>query len=249
MALKPLIAANWKMHGRQDWASKPGYLAGLLAGQGRTLPDVLFCPPALYVQSLAAAASQHGFYVGAQHCHPAESGAHTGDISAGMIKDCGAEYVIAGHSERRADHGETDADVRAQSEAAQKAGIVPIICVGESRAQREAGEAEAVVGLQLAQSVPDEATAQTIVIAYEPIWAIGTGLVPSLDDIQAMHGFIRAQLDARFGPAAAGLRILYGGSVKPANAQDILAISNVGGALVGGASLEMESFAQIVLAA
>jgi triosephosphate isomerase len=186
--------------------------------------------------------------LGGQDCHPKPSGAHTGDISADMLADAGAAFVILGHSERRADHGETDALVRAKAEAAVAAGLVAIICVGETEAQRDAGETLAVIAGQLAGSVPAAASPQTTVIAYEPVWAIGTGRTPTLPEIAEVHADIRARLSTLFGAAASGFRLLYGGSVKPSNAAEIFALPNVDGALVGGASLKAADFGGIIAA-
>jgi triosephosphate isomerase len=186
--------------------------------------------------------------LGGQDCHPNSSGAHTGDISAAMLADAGASFVILGHSERRADHGETDALVRAKADAAAAAGLVAIICVGETEAQRDAGETLAVIAGQLAGSVADTSTPQTTVIAYEPVWAIGTGRTPTLPEIATVHADIRARLTARFGAAASGFRLLYGGSVKPSNAAEIFALPQVDGALVGGASLKAADFGAIIAA-
>jgi triosephosphate isomerase len=190
-----------------------------------------------------------GIVIGAQDCHPAASGAHTGDLSAPMLADAGALMVIVGHSERRTDHGETDDLVRAKAVAALGAGLTPIICVGETRAERESGEADSVVSRQLAASVPDQAADADIVIAYEPVWAIGTGLTPTSADIAEMHKSLRDQLVERFGPKGATIPLLYGGSLKPANAREILAIENVNGGLVGGASLLADDFFAIISAA
>lgn len=235
--MRTLIAANWKMHGTLDWADKPAAFEAILPASGRTDIDVLICPPALYIATMAT--NKAGIAIGAQNCHFADTGAHTGEISAAMIKDAGAAYVIVGHSERR-EAGETDADVQAKASAAITHGLTPIICVGESLTQREAGKAEAVVSAQLAASLPagENNGEENIVIAYEPIWAIGTGKVPTLDDIDTMHNHIRAIVGS-------GVRLLYGGSVKPANAKEILAVKNVNGALIGGAGLDMQSLADI----
>jgi triosephosphate isomerase len=194
-------------------------------------------------------AAPAGIVVGAQDCHPAPSGAHTGDLSAPMLADAGAQLVIVGHSERRADHGETDDLVRLKAIAALGAGLTPIICIGESRAEREAGQADAVCTRQLAASVPDEAADDDVVIAYEPVWAIGTGLTPTSADIAEMHKSLRDQLVKRFGARGATIRLLYGGSLKPANAAEILAIAHVNGGLVGGASHLADDFAAIISAA
>lgn len=244
--VRPLIAGNWKMHGtlREGAALAEAVRAGAVPGV-----ELLVCPPFPYVQPIAAALQGRGVAVGAQDCHAAAKGAHTGDVAAPMLKDVGASFVILGHSERRADHGETDVQVRAKAEAALAAGLTPIVCVGESEAQRLAGEAEAVVTAQLAGSLPDGFAAAGGVVAYEPVWAIGTGRTPTEPDIAAIHAAIRANLVARFGAAGEGLRILYGGSVKPANAKAILALPHVDGALVGGASLVAADFLAIAAAA
>ncbi|NGM21846.1 triose-phosphate isomerase [Roseomonas stagni] len=244
--VRPLIAGNWKMHGtlREAAALAEGVRAGAVA---EALPaDLLICPPFLHVQVLAAAMLGQPVAVGAQDCHAATKGAHTGDIAAPMLRDVGATHVILGHSERRADHGETDAVVRAKTVAALAAGLVPVVCVGETEAERLAGQAEAVVSRQLAESLPDGFAG---VVAYEPVWAIGTGRTPTEADIAAIHGTIRAALAARFGEAGAKTRILYGGSMKPGNAKGILALPNVDGGLVGGASLAAADFLAIARAA
>lgn len=211
--------------------------------------DLLICPPATLIGVSAAKLADHPMMIGGQDCHANASGAHTGDISAQMLADAGASAVIVGHSERREDHGETDADVRAKSEAAMAAGLISVTCCGESLAQREAGETLPVIGAQLAGSMPDDVDAAKLVVAYEPIWAIGTGLIPTLEQIAEVHDFIRAELTNRYGAETAeGIRILYGGSVKPGNAAEIFAVSNVDGALVGGASLTAKDFTPIVKA-
>lgn len=206
----------------------------------------MICPPATLIAAFAPHAGPIG--LGGQDCHPKASGAHTGDLAAEMLRDAGGAYVIVGHSERRADHGETDALVRAKAEAAHRAGLLAIVCVGETLAERDAGRALDVVSGQLAGSLPDAARAVDTVVAYEPVWAIGTGRTPTIDDIAAMHARIRADLGRRFGDAAA-FRILYGGSVKASNAAEILGVANVDGALVGGASLKAADFWPIVQAA
>jgi triosephosphate isomerase len=247
---KPLIAGNWKMNGLR---------AGLdeIAGMGRAYTpalraraDLLVCPPATLIHAAAAAAIGTGIAIGAQDCHAASAGAHTGDLAAAMLFDAGASAVILGHSERRTDHRETDAGVRAKAAAVLAEGMTAIVCVGETRAEREAGRADAVVGRQLRGSVPAEAPAARLVVAYEPVWAIGTGLTPGLDDIAAMHAGIRRVLGRLLGREATKVvRILYGGSVKPANAGEILALADVDGALVGGASLRAADFMEIAKAA
>ena len=210
---------------------------------------VVVCPPATLLAAVAAQGASSGIIAGGQDCHAAASGAHTGDIAAGMIADAGGQYVIVGHSERRSDHGETSDMVRAKAEAAIGAGLKPIICVGETEAQRDAGEAESVVATQLADSIPDAAELHEVIVAYEPVWAIGTGRTPTLDEISQMHHAIRARLVDRFGLSKGeSIRILYGGSLKPQNAREILAVENVNGGLVGGASLLAKDFYTIISA-
>ena len=246
--VRPLIAGNWKMHGlRADGLALARAVAEGAGGAGAA--ELLVCPPFTLLREVAAALENGGAVaVGAQDCHAAAKGAHTGDVSAPMLRDAGARFVILGHSERRADHGESDAVVLAKAEAAIAAGLVPVVCVGESEAERLAGEAEAVVTRQLDGSLPDGFAAAGGVVAYEPVWAIGTGRTPTESDIAAIHAAIRARLRARFGEAGSKLRILYGGSVKPANAKPILALENVDGALVGGASLVAADFLAIAAA-
>ena len=240
MTIRPLVAGNWKMNGPRASLAVIGEIAKGYDAALRTKADLLVCPPATLLFTSAALCIGSRIRVGAQDCHANESGAHTGDIAAEMIADCGADYVIVGHSERRADHGETDAVVRAKAVAAARAGLTPIICVGETEAQRKAGEALAVVGAQLAGSIPDGA--RDFVVAYEPVWAIGTGLTPTAADVAEVHAGIREKLVARFGATGQGTRILYGGSVKPGNAAELMGVPNVNGALVGGASLKAADF-------
>ncbi|SDY27856.1 triose-phosphate isomerase [Citreimonas salinaria] len=238
---RKLAAGNWKMNGSR------AALAELEAlGSPSGAAEVLICPPATLLAQ--AAGRVEGIAIGGQDCHAAEKGAHTGDISAAMLVDAGASHVILGHSERRADHGESDADVRAKTEAAWGAGLVAIVCVGETLAQREDGSTLDVIGAQIDGSVPDGATAANTVIAYEPVWAIGTGKVPTNDQIAEVHDALRARLQTRFGAEADGIRLLYGGSVKGSNAAEIFAVSNVDGALVGGASLKAADFGPIIQA-
>jgi triosephosphate isomerase len=244
-----LIAGNWKMNGLRASIIEVEKLAELLAKGTPPRCTVAICPPATLLNMINRAAAPAGIMLGAQDCHPAPNGAHTGDLSAQMLADAGAHYVIVGHSERRADHGETDDLVRQKAIATMAAGLTPIICVGETRAEREAGQADAVVARQLSGSVPDQAAEDDIVIAYEPVWAIGTGLTPTTQDIENMHKSIRRQLSSRFGERGEGSRILYGGSLKPANAAEILAIDEVNGGLVGGASLLANEFYAIISAA
>jgi triosephosphate isomerase (TIM) len=241
MPPRPLVAGNWKMNGL---AASLGQLDAMIAG-ARDLPkvDLMVCPPATLIASFAAAARGTPVLIGGQDCHALASGAYTGDIAAEMLKDAGASAVIVGHSERRHYHHETDADVRAKAEAARCAGLTPIVCVGETRPQREAGHALDVVAAQLRGSLPDGGA--DFVIAYEPVWAIGTGLTPTPTDVAEMHRSIREHLVSRYGPAGQGTRILYGGSVNPKNASELLAVANVDGALVGGASLKADDFLAI----
>ncbi len=244
---KMLIAGNWKMNGlRAD-------LAQFQAMIEQTTPeqfdqhDILICPPATLLHMFAEAAKTSKMNVGGEDCHTEKSGAHTGDISASMIADAGAKYCIVGHSERRADHKESDQSVKAKANAALAAGLIAIVCVGETLEQRQAGQAGAVVRNQIRQSLPDGANAQNCVIAYEPVWAIGTGETASLDDIAEIHGNIRDLLAEIGGDDLAQSRVLYGGSVKPANAAEIFALDDVDGALIGGASLTANNFCGIIV--
>lgn len=245
MARRPLVAGNWKMNGL---SASLGELQKIMAGADR-LPavDLMICPPATLIAAFAKAANAAPnaagagrVAIGGQDCHALAAGAHTGDISAEMLRDAGAQAVIVGHSERRRDHCETDATVRAKALAAHRAGLTAIICVGEERADRDAGQTRHVVGRQLDGSLPDSAA--NSVVAYEPIWAIGSGQTPTPADIGEIHDFIRARLCLRYSEAGHAVRILYGGSVKPANARELLRVDNVDGALVGGASLNAEEF-------
>lgn len=246
MSTQPFIVGNWKMNGTRAMLSE----ARAIDRGAARCPGVRvgIAPPFTLIGAMAEAVQ--AAHVGAQDCHTAASGPFTGDVSAPMLNDAGAQFVIVGHSERRALHGESDAVVKAKAEAALAAGIEVIVCVGETEAERDAGQAEAVVTAQLAGSLPQgDDCAARVTVAYEPVWAIGTGRVPSLDDIGAMHSAIRATLNTIYGEGSAAVRILYGGSVNAANASELLAVGEVGGALVGGASLTAESFLAIVLAA
>jgi triosephosphate isomerase len=242
--IRPLIAGNWKMHGRR---ADGGALAEELArrarrgGSAELRCDLVICPPATLLVALADIVADSPVGLGAQDCHPLASGAHTGDISAAMLADAGCRYVIVGHSERRTQHGETDDLVRAKAEAAHAAGLVAIVCLGETEAQRLGGETLAVVDRQFRASLPAAATAANTVVAYEPVWAIGTGKVPTTAEIVAVHAQLRTLARGRVGDGER-LRLLYGGSVKPGNAAEILAAANVNGALVGGASLAADDF-------
>jgi len=241
---RPLVAGNWKMNGLAASAVELAKIitrAGALTGH----IDLMVCPPATLVASFALAARGSGVSIGGQDCHADASGAHTGDVAAEMLKDAGATAVIVGHSERRNDHHETDEQVRAKVLAARRAGLVAIVCVGEQREDREAGKTLAVVGSQLDGSVPDGATATNLVIAYEPVWAIGTGVTPTAADVAEVHAFIRKRLAKQIGAGGTGVRLLYGGSVKPANVTELLTIGDVNGALVGGASLKADDFLAI----
>ncbi|RID93545.1 triose-phosphate isomerase [Gemmobacter lutimaris] len=243
--MRRLAAGNWKMNGT---AADLAEVAALTAAHPAPGCEMLLCPPATLIDRMARAAHGTALRIGGQDCHARATGAHTGDVSAPMLAEAGASYVILGHSERRADHGETDAQVCAKAEAAWASGLVAVVCVGETEAERDAGQALAVVGRQVEGSVPEGATAENIVIAYEPVWAIGTGRTPTLHEIAEVHRFLRAELVSRFGAAAKGIRLLYGGSVKPSNAAEIFATPEVNGALVGGASLKAADFGAIVAA-
>jgi len=243
---RPYIVGNWKMHGTRAMLAEA---RAIDRGAERLMKvEVALAPPFTLIHATRKEAGLIG--VGAQDCHAAEGGAHTGDISPAMLKDSGAGFTIVGHSERRAGHGETDADVKAKAEAALAVGLNAIVCVGETEAERDAGKAEAVVARRLEGSLPrGEGAAAKVTVAYEPVWAIGTGRTPTVDEIGAMHRAIRRQLKAFYGEDGAAIRILYGGSVKPENAAELLGADEVGGALVGGASLTAEGFLGIVAAA
>jgi triosephosphate isomerase len=242
MALRKLAAGNWKMNGSRAALAELEAIAAAAAKASNI--DVLICPPFPYV---AEAVAQAGcIAIGGQDCHVAIKGAHTGCVAAAMLADVGATYVIVGHSERRTDNGETDAEVRAKAEAGIAAGLIPIVCVGETEAQRDEGKAGMVVAGQLEGSVPPAGTAAGLVVAYEPVWAIGTGRTPTTPDVAEMHALIRAKLVDLLGEEGQGVRILYGGSVKPDNAAELMAVPDVDGALVGGASLTAALFAPII---
>lgn len=246
--IRPLVAGNWKMNGLREAFSEAIAVGEATAGPSPLPADVMICPPATMVMVLSEVTREHNLLIGGQDCHTEVKGAHTGDISPEMLKDAGADAVIIGHSERRSDHGELDRHVRAKTEAAHRAGLMAIVCVGETAGQRAADLTLDVVKRQLAHSLPDGATAANTTIAYEPVWAIGTGLTPTLEDVAEVHGAIRAALEARFQSEGQAMRILYGGSVKPDNAKSLLSIANVNGALVGGASLKATDFLGIVAA-
>ena len=244
-AIRPLIAGNWKMNGlKASSAEFEAMLAGASGVAGKA--DLMVCPPATLIAAFAEKArGSKGLAVGAQDCHPKASGAHTGDISAEMLADAGATAIIVGHSERRADHGESDVLVRQKAEAVWRAGLTAIVCIGETLGQRDAGQTLDICRGQLNASLPDAARADNLVVAYEPVWAIGTGLTPTAKDVEQVHRFIRDILIARFNAEGAKMRILYGGSVKPSNARELMAVANVNGALVGGASLKAADFLAI----
>jgi triosephosphate isomerase len=245
--MRHLIAGNWKMNGLSTSLEEAALIAeGATAAEGRV--DVMLCPPASLIAQMRWMTAKSALLIGGQDCHAKASGPHTGDLSAEMLKDAGASAVIVGHSERRTDHGETDETVRAKAEAAHRAGLTAIVCIGETETERDAGETLDVLSRQLAGSLPERDPAD-LVIAYEPVWAIGTGRTPSEGDIEAAHAHIRAGLAARFGAAGDPVRILYGGSMKPDNAAAILAVPEVNGGLVGGASLKASDFLAIVSAA
>ncbi|GAB3437893.1 triose-phosphate isomerase [Insolitispirillum peregrinum] len=242
-ARRPLIAGNWKMNGLKADAE---LLAGGLASRYKALQkpafDMLLCPPATLVSVVAGHIAGSGLALGGQDCHASEKGAHTGDISAWMLRDLGCGYVIVGHSERRADHRESNAVVKDKAQAAQAAGLIAVICIGETEGERDRGEALSVVSEQIRGSLPAGATAQNTVLAYEPVWAIGTGRTPTPDDVAEIHAEARKVANQVMGGGGESLRILYGGSVKPSNAVDFLGLTDVDGALVGGASLKVDDF-------
>jgi len=240
-AIRPLIAGNWKMNGLKASAAE---LGRIIQGGGDLWrkADLMICQPATQLVTFSVVALGSKLQIGAQDCHAEREGAYTGDISAEMIADAGAVAVIVGHSERRTLHHETSAQVRAKAQAAWRAGLAAIVCIGETKQERDKGETLAVLGRQLQESLPDGANGANAVVAYEPVWAIGTGVTPSTGDVTEAHAFIRKTLEARYGAASQQIRILYGGSVKPANAKELLSLPNVNGALVGGASLKAEDF-------
>jgi len=244
---RSLIAGNWKMNGlsADGWALADEIVRRAAAASAG--PELLVCPPATLIGLVAEAVVGSSVALGGQDCHPEDAGAHTGDISARMLADLGCRYVIVGHSERRSDHGETSAVVAAKAKAAQRAGLTAIVCVGETWAEREAGRTADIVATQVRESVPDGAGAADLVIAYEPVWAIGSGRTPTVAQVAEVHALIRRELDGRAGDPG-NVRILYGGSVKPANARELLAIPHVNGALVGGASLKADDFMAIAAA-
>jgi triosephosphate isomerase len=245
MTETPLVAGNWKMH-----SGSPAELTKMMQGATElaSLVSLMVCPPSTLLAEFARLARNSPVAIGGQDCHAEPSGAFTGDLSAEMLRDAGAVAVIVGHSERRAYHHETDAEVNAKARAAWRAGLAAIVCIGETKDERVAGKTLDVVGSQAAASLPEGATPANLVVAYEPVWAIGTGLTPTPADVAEVHGFIRQHLQTRYGAAGARMRILYGGSVKPSNAAELMRVSNVNGALVGGASLSAQDFLGIARA-
>jgi len=243
---RPLVAGNWKMNGLRASAAELGKIVQRSDALAKV--DLLVCPPATLVMMFVSAAHGSKVAIGGQDCHAEPAGAFTGDVSAEMLADAGATAVIVGHSERRTYHGESDGMVRAKALAAGRAGLMAIVCVGETKDQRTSGRTLDVVGAQLAGSLPNAVVPEGVVVAYEPVWAIGTGLTPTPADVAEVHGFIRERLVARFGEAGQEIRVLYGGSVKPSNAAELLHVANVDGALVGGASLKADDFLGIASA-
>ncbi|RUP10629.1 triose-phosphate isomerase [Hyphomicrobium sp.] len=247
--IRPLVAGNWKMNGLKASAGEVLAVGDALLGPLASISaEVMIAPPATLIAGFAAALGERPVLLAGQDCHAKPSGAHTGDISAEMLKDAGATAVIVGHSERRADHGESNEAVRLKAEAAHRAGLIAIVCVGETKDERVAGATLGVVSEQLKGSLPKTSRAANTVVAYEPVWAIGTGLTPTPEDVRIVHEAIRRDLVDSFGPEGAGMRILYGGSVKPDNAATLMSVENVNGALVGGASLKANDFLAIVRA-
>jgi len=240
--IKPLVAGNWKMNGSISGLEELRSIGHAFVSGIEIQVDALICPPATLIARAAAMLEQTPVKIGGQDCHAKDHGAHTGDISAGMLKEAGADYVLVGHSERRTDHYEDDATVRSKAEAALAAGLIAVICIGETLAEREAGQTLDVLTRQIDGSVPANATAQTALIAYEPVWAIGTGRTPTAQDVAEAHAHIRERLSRKLGETSRKMRILYGGSVKPSNAQELMHVDNVDGALVGGASLKANDF-------
>lgn len=243
--IRPLVAGNWKMNGVRASLDQIKAMAEGVKGPLSAKVEALICPPATLLYVATALCTDSPLAIGAQDCHQKVSGAHTGDISAEMIADCFGTYVIVGHSERRTDHNEGDALIRAKAEAAHGADLTAIVCIGETGDERKSGQTLDVLKRQLKASVPDGATAENTVIAYEPVWAIGTGLTPTVQDVEEAHAFMRDELKKRFGAEGAKMRILYGGSVKPSNAKELLGVANVDGALIGGASLKADDFLAI----
>ena len=247
--IRPMVAGNWKMNGSRASLDELALMSTGFTPALRQKLDLMICPPATLVLAASQRAVGSGIAIGGQDCHANDAGAHTGDLSAGMLFDAGATAVIVGHSERRADHNESDATVKAKAEAARRNALIAIVCVGETRADREAGKTLAVVRRQLKGSIPDHMTSRDLVVAYEPVWAIWTGLTPTAGDVAEVHAMIRQDLRRIVGKEEAEkVRILYGGSVKPSNAKELMSVPNVNGALVGGASLKALDLLGIVAA-
>ena len=247
--IRPMVAGNWKMNGSRASLDELALMSTGFTPALRQKLDLMICPPATLVLAASQSTVGSGIAIGGQDCHANDAGAHTGDLSAGMLFDAGATAVIVGHSERRADHNESDATVKAKAEAARRNALIAIVCVGETRADREAGKTLAVVRRQLKGSIPDHMTSRDLVVAYEPVWAIGTGLTPTAADVAEVHAMIRQDLRRIVGKEEAEkVRILYGGSVKPSNAKELMSVPNVNGALVGGASLKALDLLGIVAA-
>ena len=243
--IRPLVAGNWKMNGTGESLTElRAIAAGLSSDLGRKL-DAVICVPATLLSRAAETLESETVALGGQDCHPKVLGAHTGDVSAQMLKEAGASHVILGHSERRSDHHEANELVRSKTESAWAAGLIAIVCVGETADERKADRTLDVIGDQLAASLPEGVKAENTIVAYEPVWAIGTGLTPTVQDVRAAHAFMREKLTERFGASGAHLRLLYGGSVKPTNAIELLSVPDVDGALVGGASLKATDFLAI----
>ena len=243
--VRPLVAGNWKMNGTRESLTEIKAMAEGVEGALSEKVDALICPPATLLYVATALCTDSPLMIGGQDCHQEVSGAHTGDISAEMIADCFGTYVIVGHSERRTDHAETDHLIRAKATAAHAAGLTAIICIGETGDERDAYQTLDVLKRQIFHSVPETATAANTVIAYEPVWAIGTGVTPTLHDVEVAHAFMRTELLAYLGEDGRRMRILYGGSVKPGNARELMSVDNVDGALIGGASLKAKDFLAI----
>jgi len=247
--IRPMVAGNWKMNGSRASLDELAMMSAGFTPALKQKLDLMICPPATLVLAASQRSIGTGIAIGGQDCHANDAGAHTGDLSAGMLFDAGATAVIVGHSERRADHNESDATVKAKAEAARRNALIAIVCVGETRADREAGKTLAVVRRQLKGSIPDHMTSRDLVVAYEPVWAIGTGLTPTAGDVAEVHAMIRQDLRRIVGKEEAEkVRILYGGSVKPSNAKELMSVPNVNGALVGGASLKALDLLGIVAA-
>ena len=247
-SLRPLVAGNWKMHGTRAALAELRILRDAVAAGELGSADLLVCPPFTLLMAAADLCAGTALLIGGQDCDPEPSGAATGDISAEMVRDAGAGFVIVGHSERRSLHRESDAVVRTKVAAARRAGLLPILCVGETRSERDAGRADEVIGRQLAGSLPDGLPAEGFVVAYEPVWAVGTGVTPTAADIAEVHGFIRRRLGGLLAADAGGTRLLYGGSVKAGNAAEVAAVPDVNGVLVGGASLRAADFLRVAAA-